>query len=45
MLEAADVAFEAVPAAIDERAIEAELSDSDSAEIALAIAEAKALAV
>jgi septum formation protein len=45
MLKAAGVVFEAVPAAIDERAVEAELADADPAAIALALAEAKALAV
>lgn len=42
MLEAAGVAFEAVPAAIDERALEAEMSDCDPAEVAQALAAAKA---
>jgi septum formation protein len=45
MLEAAGVAYEAVPAAIDERAVEAGLSDAGPAAIALALAEAKTLAV
>ena len=45
MLEAAGVAFEAVPAAIDERALEAEMADSDPDEIAQALAAAKAAAV
>jgi septum formation protein len=45
MLEAAGVAFKTVPAAIDERAVEAELADADPAAIASALAEAKALAV
>ena len=45
MLEAAGVAFEAVPAAVDERSLEAALGDAAPAEIALALAEAKALAV
>ena len=44
MLDAAGVAFVAHPAAIDERALEAELAGATSAEIALALAEAKALA-
>ena len=44
MLEAAGVPFEALPAAVDERGIEAEL-DGSAAEIALALAQAKALAV
>lgn len=45
MLEAAGVAFEAVVAPIDERAVEAGLGDADAAAVALALAEAKALAV
>ena len=45
MLEAAGVAFAAVPAAIDERALEAEMAGSDSNEIAQALAAAKAAAV
>jgi septum formation protein len=45
MLEAAGVAFVARPAAIDERALEAGLPGAPSAEIALALAAAKALAV
>jgi septum formation protein len=45
MLEAAGVAFESVPAAIDERAIETGMSGADPASTALALAEAKALAV
>ena len=45
MLEAAGVAFEAVPAAIDERAVEAGLLDTDPGVTALALAEAKAIAV
>ncbi len=45
MLEAAGVAFEARPAHLDERGIEAELAAQPAAEIALALAEAKALAV
>jgi septum formation protein len=45
MLEAAGVAFEAAPAAIDERAVEAGLAGSDPAATAFALAEAKALAV
>ena len=44
MLEAAGVSFEALPAAVDERAIEAGLEGS-AADIALALARAKALAV
>jgi septum formation protein len=45
MLEAAGVPFEAVPADLDERAIEAGLGDAAPGEVALALAEAKALAV
>lgn len=45
MLTAAGVPFEARPAAIDERAIEASLVGRALAEIATALAEAKALAV
>jgi septum formation protein len=45
MLEAAGVAFRTSPAAIDERAIEAEMGGAPAGEIALALARAKALAV
>lgn len=45
MLQAAGVEFEAVPAALDERAVEAELAGADPADVALALAGAKALAV
>ena len=45
MLQAAGVEFEISPAAIDERALEAELADCDPAEIAQALAAAKAAAV
>jgi len=45
MLEAAGVAFESVPADLDERALEASLAGRAPAAIALALAEAKALAV
>lgn len=45
MLMAAGVAYEAVPAAVDERALEASLAGALPADIALALAEAKALAV
>lgn len=45
MLEAAGVAFEAVPASLDERALEATLGDAAPAAVALALAEAKAGAV
>ena len=45
MLRAAGVAFEAVPARLDERALEARLAGAPAAEVAMALAEAKALAV
>lgn len=45
MLAAAGVAFTVVPAAIDERALEGEMAASDGAEIAQALAAAKAAAV
>ena len=45
MLEAAGVPFVAVPAAIDERAVEAGLVEAAPAAVALALAEAKALAI
>ncbi|KLI64739.1 Maf family protein [Aurantiacibacter marinus] len=45
MLRDAGVAFEARPANLDERAIEAAMQSAPPAEIALALAEAKALAV
>lgn len=45
MLEAAGVPFEPFPARIDERALEAGLVGAAPAEVALALAEAKALAV
>jgi septum formation protein len=45
MLEAAGVRFEAMPPAVDERAVEAALEVSEPTAIALALAEAKALAV
>ena len=45
MLEAAGVRFEAIPAAIDERALEAEMHDAEPGEIAQALAAAKAAAV
>lgn len=45
MLNAAGVAFEARPAHLDERALEAKMEGADPAAIALALAEAKALAV
>ncbi|MFB0611890.1 Maf family protein [Aurantiacibacter poecillastricola] len=45
MLDAAGVAFEARPADLDERALEARLQGTPAADIALALAEAKAQAV
>ena len=45
MLSAAGVAFEARPAHLDERAVEAGLGDAAPAAVALALANAKALAV
>ncbi|WP_084625104.1 Maf family protein [Erythrobacter cryptus] len=45
MLQAAGVAHEAIPAAIDERACEARLGAAPPAEVALALAEAKAAAI
>jgi len=45
MLNAAGVPFRAVPAAIDERALEQSLAGAPAAEVALALADAKALAV
>ncbi|MFM5925311.1 MAG: Maf family protein [Novosphingobium sp.] len=45
MLDAAGVAYQAVPAHLDERALEASLAGAPSAEVARALAEAKALAV
>jgi septum formation protein len=45
MLGAAGVEFELRPAAIDERALEADLGDADPATVAKALAEAKALSV
>lgn len=45
MLDAAGVAFDVHPAAIDERALEASLTGAAPGEVALALAEAKALAV
>ena len=45
MLDAAGVVYEAVPAAIDERALEAGLAGANAGAVALALAEAKALAV
>jgi len=45
MLRDAGVAFEARPARIDERALEASLAGATPAQIALALAEAKALAI
>ncbi len=45
MLDAAGVAHEAQPADLDERALEASLGDAGPETVALALAEAKALAV
>ena len=45
MLEAAGIAFESVPADLDERVLEAQLVGARPAEVALGLAEAKALAV
>ena len=45
MLEAAGVAFEALPADVDERSIEADMDDAEPAEVAQALAAAKAAAV
>ncbi len=45
MLEAAGIAFEAVGADVDERALEAEIDGADPAEVAQALAAAKAAAV
>lgn len=45
MLDSAGIACEAIPARIDERAVEAELAGSDPSEIALELALAKAAAV
>ncbi len=45
MLKAAGVAFEAIPADLDERAIESGLKGAPPGKVALALAEAKALAV
>lgn len=45
MLEAAGVAFEAIAANIDERALEAEMDSADAAEVAQALAAAKAAAI
>ena len=45
MLTAAAVAFTAIPADVDERGIEASLGEANPDQVALALAEAKALAV
>ena len=45
MLGAAGVEFEVRPAAVDERALEARLAEAGPGEVALALAEAKALSV
>ncbi len=45
MLDAAGVRFESVPADVDERALESEMAESDPAEVAQALAAAKAAAI
>ncbi len=45
MLDAAGVSYRAVPAHLDERALEADLAGAPADQVALALAEAKALAV
>ncbi len=45
MLDAAGVAYQAVPTALDERVLEAGLAGAGAAQVALALAEAKALTV
>jgi septum formation protein len=45
MLDAAGVAYEAVPAQLDERALEAAIAGAGAGDVALTLAEAKALAV
>ena len=45
MLDAAGIAYECVPADIDERALEAEMDGADPSEIAQALAAAKAAAI
>ena len=45
MLDAAGVAYQAMPAALDERALEAGLVGAGAGDVAVALAEAKALAV
>ena len=45
MLDAATVPYVSVPAQLDERALEAGLTEASAADVALALAEAKALAV
>lgn len=45
MLDAAGISYEAIPAYLDERSLEASLQGSPPERIALALAEAKALAV
>ena len=45
MLSAAGVSFDAQPASVDERALEAEMQGARPDQIALALAEAKALAI
>lgn len=45
MLDAAGVSYEAIPADLDERALEAKLEGASPEQVAIALAEAKALAV
>ena len=45
MLDATGISYEAIPADVDERGLEAEMADSAPAEIAQALAAAKAAAV
>ena len=45
MLEAAGISFQPIPAHVDERALEAGLAGSEPGAVAVALAEAKALAV
>ena len=45
MLDVVGIAYEAIPARIDERALESEMDGADAAEIAQALAAAKAAAV
>ena len=45
MLDAAGVAYESVPASLDERAVETEMGDASPADVAIGLAVAKAQAV